>query len=60
MIAYGAFALINQKDIGGKGIAFVASGIITIIFGVLMTKKNKERNGTISKAFRLQRISYVL
>lgn len=39
MIAYGIFALITSNGIWWQGIAFIASGIITIIFGALMTKK---------------------
>jgi len=42
MIAYGVFALINSNGFWWKGTAFVASGIITVIFGLLMTKKTKK------------------
>ncbi len=42
MIAFGIYSLINAEGIWWRGIAFIASGIITIIFGALMTKKTKK------------------
>jgi hypothetical protein len=47
MIAYGVFALINSEGFWWKGIAFVASGIITVIFGVFMTKKTRKERSYI-------------
>jgi len=42
MMAYGVFALINSEGTWWQGIAFIASGIITIIFAAFMTKKTKK------------------
>jgi uncharacterized membrane protein len=42
MIAFGIYSLINAEGIWWRGIAFIAAGVITIIFGALMTKKTKK------------------
>lgn len=42
MMASGVYGLINAEGILWRGVALIASGIITIIFGALMTKKTKK------------------
>jgi uncharacterized membrane protein len=42
MIAYGIHDLVNAETTWWRSIAFIASGIITIIFGVYMGKKTKK------------------
>ena len=42
MIVFGIYSLISAEGVWWRGIAFIAAGIITIIFGALMTKKTKK------------------
>jgi uncharacterized membrane protein len=42
MIVFGIYTLINAEGIWWRGIAFISAGIITVIFGALMTKKTKK------------------
>ena len=49
LIAFGIFSIISGYENLWRGIAFVASGIIVIIFGALMTKKTQKGNELYAK-----------
>ena len=42
LIVFGIYSLVNAEGIWWRGIAFIAAGIIMIVFGALMPKKTKK------------------
>ena len=49
MIAFGIFSIVSGYENLWRGIALITSGIITVVFGALMTKKTEKGNKLYAK-----------